>query len=480
MLTVTAPANGLPSGWNDADIGSVGSAGSATFSGGTFTVNGSGFGVWSNADGFNLAYQQVTGDATIVARLLSIQNGAPSETTGVMIRETLDPGATNIYATLGGGSLLYFDDRPSTGAASVSQNSGSAVTLPYWVKIVRSGNTFSGYDSPDGVNWTQIGTSVTVNMAANIYVGLGVSSNSGGLSTATFDNVTVTVPAPPTFTLSASPSPLNVTQGASGTSTITINPQSGFSGSVNLSVSGLPAGVTASFNPATANTSSVLTVTASSSAAAGPSTLTITGVSSSGSSTTALVLNISQAGLPAGWSDSDIGSVGTTGSATFANGTFTVKGAGNFIWSTADGFNFAYQPVTGDSTIIARMVSVGGGTASETTGIMVRETLAAGASNIYATFGGSSLLYFDDRPSTNGSTVSQNMTSPVTLPYWVKIVRRGNVFSGYSSVDGLNWTQIGASVTVNMATNVYVGLAVSSNSGSLATATFDNVAVTTP
>lgn len=44
----------------------------------------------------------------------------------------------------------------------------------------------------------------------------------------------------------------------------------------------------------------------------------------------------------------------------------------------------------------------------------------------------------------------------------------------------MNWTQIGSSVSVTMAANVYVGLAVSSNEGSLATATFDNVSVTTP
>jgi regulation of enolase protein 1 (concanavalin A-like superfamily) len=480
-LTVTAPLSGLPSDWTNADVGSVGTAGSATFSNGTFTVNASGQQIWSTADGFNFTYQPVTGDTIVVARMITVGGGATSESTGIMIRETLTAGSTNVYAAFGSGALLYFDDRASTGGNAASQNAASSVALPYWVKIVRSGNIFSGYSSVDGVNWMQIGGSVSVPMAANVYVGLAVSSNEGNLATATFDNVSLSVPLPPAFTLAASPSPLSIAQGSAGTSTITITPQSGFSGSVNLSIAGLPAGVTASFNPASATTSSVLTLTVGSSAVPGSSSLTITGVSSASANvTTTLALNITQAGLPAGWSDSDVGTVGTAGSAGFANGTFTVKGAGQQIWAFADGFNFASQQVSGDTTIIARMVTVGGGVTSESTGIMIRETLTAGSTNVYATYSSGALLYFDDRPSTSGSTASQNTASAVTLPYWVKIVRRGNTFSGYSSVDGLNWTQIGSSVSVTMAANVYVGLAVSSNEGNLATATFDNVSVTTP
>ena len=54
-----------------------------------------------------------------------------------------------------------------------------------------------------------------------------------------------------------------------GTSTITVTPQNGFSSSVSLSASGLPSGVTASFSPNPANTSSTLTLTAASSATIG-------------------------------------------------------------------------------------------------------------------------------------------------------------------------------------------------------------------
>jgi hypothetical protein len=64
--------------------------------------------------------------------------------------------------------------------------------LPYWVKLVRSGSTFSSYASANGVNWVQVGTSRTISMAQNVYFGLAVSANNNSaLATATFDNVSV-------------------------------------------------------------------------------------------------------------------------------------------------------------------------------------------------------------------------------------------------------------------------------------------------
>jgi hypothetical protein len=99
----------------------------------------------------------------------------------------------------------------------------------------------------------------------------------------------------PAFGLTASASSLAIAAGASGTSTITITPQNGFSGPVSLSASGQPAGVTASFNPATATTTSTLTLTASGSAASSKSTVAITATSGSISSTARLSLTVTGA-----------------------------------------------------------------------------------------------------------------------------------------------------------------------------------------
>ncbi len=120
-----------------------------------------------------------------------------------------------------------------------------------------------------------------------------VTGTSGSLSHTTTIALTVNAPAQPDYTLSASPSSLTVVQGNSGASTVTVNKINGFSGTVALSASGLPSGVTASFNPASTTSTSTLTLTASSTATTGPATVTVTGVSGSLTHTTTISLTVS-------------------------------------------------------------------------------------------------------------------------------------------------------------------------------------------
>jgi regulation of enolase protein 1 (concanavalin A-like superfamily) len=66
-----------------------------------------------------------------------------------------------------------------------------------------------------------------------------------------------------------------------------------------------------------------------------------------------------------------------------------------------------------------------------------------------------------------------------TAPYWVKLTRVGTSITAYVSPDGTTWTQVGTD-TIAMGATINVGLAVTSHSnGTLATATFDQVTVTT-
>jgi len=85
----------------------------------------------------------------------------------------------------------------------------------------------------------------------------------------------------PSFTLSAGPANPSVGQGGSVTTTITVTGQNGFSGSVTLSASGLPVGVTASFNPPSTSSASVLTLAAAGTAATGTTAVTVIGTSGS-------------------------------------------------------------------------------------------------------------------------------------------------------------------------------------------------------
>jgi hypothetical protein len=100
------------------------------------------------------------------------------------------------------------------------------------------------------------------------------------------------LPLTPNFTLSANPSSLSIAQGTNGTSTITVNPTDGFTGSVSLVASGLPSGVTASFNPTSTTTTSTLTLTVSNSATPTTATVTITGTSGGLTHTTTVALTV--------------------------------------------------------------------------------------------------------------------------------------------------------------------------------------------
>ncbi len=99
-------------------------------------------------------------------------------------------------------------------------------------------------------------------------------------------------PATPDFSLSATPASQTVTQGSSASYTVSVTPSGGFAGTVTFSVSGLPAGATASFNPTsvTGSGSSTMTVTTASSTPTGTYPLTITGASGSLQHTTMVTL----------------------------------------------------------------------------------------------------------------------------------------------------------------------------------------------
>jgi hypothetical protein len=97
-------------------------------------------------------------------------------------------------------------------------------------------------------------------------------------------------PATPDFSLSASPASVTLTQGNMVTSTITVNPLNGFNGTVSFLASGLPSGLTASFNPTSGTSTTTLTLTASSPVSVGTATVTITGTSGNLSHTTTVTV----------------------------------------------------------------------------------------------------------------------------------------------------------------------------------------------
>jgi hypothetical protein len=470
-LSVQPPLSGP---WTPQVIGNTPITGMASYnsSANTFTVQGSGA-VGGNADAFEFVYQPWNGDGQVIARVTSEQNTSSYAQAGVMIRENLNAGSTHASIFLTPGHGLALETRLCTGCIT-SSVSGSLVMAPYWVWILRQGNTFSGWASSDGVHWSFLG-SATINMASTAYVGLAVgSNNSTKLNTSTFTNVAVATPSP-NFSLAGTPNLRTVAPGSSASYQIAVNSFAGFTDTVNFGATNLPTGVSASFNPSSIGSgSSVLTVTSSGSTATATLPLRVVGTSNTLTYTTSLVL-MTGGPLPSSWADQDVGSVYSTGGATYDNtsGTFSVAANAADIASTADAFHFVYQPLSGDGQLIARVATEMNTNNWAKAGVMIRETLSANSrfASMLLTPGNGAM--FESRTCT-GCTPKMTSVSKLKAPYWLKVVRQGTTFSGYVSADGITWTLI-SSVTISVNSNAYLGLVLTSHANALNTSTFDNV-----
>jgi Ricin-type beta-trefoil lectin domain-like len=353
------PSGGLPTNWQNQDIGQPSSPGQSAYSNGLFQLAGSGSGVTSSAtsDQLQYAYTTLNGDGTVVARLLNVQGWAES---GVMIRNSLDADSEGVmlYASDPYQSQYgywRFGSRSSDGAqASIASYAGS-VPISLWLKLTRQGNNFSAALSLDGIHWIPFaddqGNPVvySISMNTTVYAGLMASAGNGGAENITsFDNVSVTSTGAG-FSLSTFPATLQVQNSQTVVAAVTASAGSDFTDAINLSISGLPSGATGAFSPGTLNGagSSMLALSLGSNTAPGIYTLTVTGTdSSTGTTESALVsLTILPVAVPNGtytltnnWS----GFLLTDPSGSTAPGTQMVQSTAT--GGTEQQWKFVFQP----------------------------------------------------------------------------------------------------------------------------------------
>ena len=449
---LTAPEIGS---WKSQDVGNVGVPGSATYASGTYTITSSGADIGGTSDQFHFVYQPVLGDVQLIARIATIEIPNTASKGGIMIRETLAAGSKNVALVLKGGSRYQFQRRLSTGAG-ISYTSGTQ-TAPVWFKLTRLGDTFNGYRSINGVTWTSAG-SVVIPMSSTVYVGLVMSSHDNATTaTATFDSVSlvsdassnaapsVAITSPSDGAVFADPVSVTLTASAADSDGTVASVQF-YDGSARLGTVTISPYIWVWDNPPP-----------------GDHRLTAVASDNLGAIAASAAVNISVAdsasGLPSPWTDVDVGAVGVPGGAMYASGKFTITGSGGGIGGTSDQFHFVYQPMSGDVQITARITGVENTGAGAKGGIMIRETLAPNSRNAAAVLTGANRFQFQRRLSTGGGIgyFSGNQTAP----FWVKIVRLGDTFSGYKSINGTTWTSFGSYV-IPMGSSVYVGLVVSS------------------
>jgi len=177
--------------------------------------------------------------------------------------------------------------------------------------------------------------------------------------------------------------------------------------------------------------------------------------------------------LPLAWSSDNVGNAnGAAGyKACSFNGSFTVA-ANGFSTSSSDVVNFTSRQLCGNGEIIARVMNVSGGGWG---GIMLRETLAPGSKKVTLKTQFSNTIRRELRLVTNGAASMLNINRPQHV--WLRLVRSGSNFIGYTSADGTNWS-FAFSATLSMTSCIYAGVfAESINAGTTTTASFSNVSI---
>ncbi|MCU0916151.1 MAG: discoidin domain-containing protein [Planctomycetes bacterium] len=168
------------------------------------------------------------------------------------------------------------------------------------------------------------------------------------------------------------------------------------------------------------------------------------------------------------------------GFADKGNNAFSVASTGSDIWNNSDQFRLVYKQLNGNGSVTAKVDSLTRSDAWTKAGVMIRETLDAGSRHMTMAVTPDNSCSQQYRATTGGASASTNWTgTAVKAPYWVRVTRTGNAFKTESSPDGKTWTALGTDQTIIMASNAYIGLAVTShNVNAYSTAEFSNVATT--
>jgi hypothetical protein len=426
---------------------------------------------------------------------------------------------------------------PNVGTNDSGNHVTSEPPAPIWLRLDRVGNTFLGYWALDVNNgqshgaWNNLGGPQTVNLGTNVLVGLALTAhNNGTVANAVFDHVTVTQVS----TSAALGAPTNLTVAhvapyrSQASVTIAWRPgsdnESGFTierstDGVNFSAIGTaPAGAT-TFTDTTGPNNQALAAgiyyyrvkafatglpdsaysnVDSVNFALPGSPLTIdhsAGFASHGDLTLTGTATVFPNPAPVGTflGHQDIGGVAGPGSATFdSSGTYTVNSASFDIWNTADSMQYVYKPLTGDGEIDVRVVNVGPTDFWAKAGVMMRDTLQAGSRNAFM-LETPNLDGFDHNepvfqwrsdPFGGTSDSGNHVMHEPPAPIWLRLVRQGNNFSGFWALDVNNgqshgaWNQLGPTVSLNMGSTIYVGLAATGQGGNQNTSTFDHLSIT--
>jgi ABC-type transport system involved in multi-copper enzyme maturation permease subunit len=185
-------------------------------------------------DSFSFMRQPLTGNGTITARVTALTgehanlssgpaqagngNMVPGLTAwakaGIIIKRSTHQGSAYAAMMVTGSNGVRMQYNYTRDIAGMPGAASAA--HPRWLRLTRSGDTITGYDSADGTHWTQVGTVQLTGLASTVQVGMfatspgytvtqnsfGGATNRGGPAQATgvFDHVNLTGASPGTWT----------------------------------------------------------------------------------------------------------------------------------------------------------------------------------------------------------------------------------------------------------------------------------------
>ncbi|MEM7230726.1 MAG: GDSL-type esterase/lipase family protein [Planctomycetota bacterium] len=194
-----AACTSLPTPWASADIGTDNPKNESKYDGKTFTLEGEGKDIGGREDSFHFAYVKMVGQGTVTARIVRPMSSQWTKP-GVMMRESLEPDSRHasvlLLPTSWSGALVSRTEKGGDTSTSKPRALGekhvikkNRLSTPYWVRLIRFRNTFTGYMSADGFHWRQLG-SIEIPMSHKYYIGLPACSQLNGVTTTvTYDSV---------------------------------------------------------------------------------------------------------------------------------------------------------------------------------------------------------------------------------------------------------------------------------------------------
>lgn len=196
MQTADTAPTACVSGWQCADIGFASPHGTQLFNvaADSWTLEGGGFDIFGQQDQFHYVWQPMTGNVALSARIEFDNNGVDYAKAGLMLRASTDPGAPYYAVFLTPTHGVHVQYRATQGDNTGSIEPPGMVSGSIYLRIVRSGDTYTAYASNDGANWQAIdGSTITIPAMGNtLMTGLALTShNSSYLRIATFDDINI-------------------------------------------------------------------------------------------------------------------------------------------------------------------------------------------------------------------------------------------------------------------------------------------------